>query len=65
MEQSFYGEHALAYPNHKFKTCGGPEAFTSTTVFDKCGGRTSCGRAGRLHREDSLRVSLPILLMRI
>ena len=29
----FYREHAIAYSNHSLKTCGGPEAFTSTTIF--------------------------------
>ena len=38
-----YREHALAYHNHSFMTCGGPEAFTSTTFCKKCGGKTSSG----------------------
>ena len=25
-------------PSYGFKTCGGPEAFTSATIFRKCGG---------------------------
>ena len=29
----FYKEHALAYPDHCFRTCGGPESFASTTFF--------------------------------
>ena len=39
----FYREHALAYPNHSFMTCGGPEASTSATIFKKCGEKTSSG----------------------
>ena len=27
----FYREHALAYPNHRCRACGGHEAITSTT----------------------------------
>ena len=30
-------------PNHSFMTCGGPKAFTSTTIVKKCGGETSSG----------------------
>ena len=26
-------------PNHTFSTFGGPEAFTSTTIFEKCGAK--------------------------
>ena len=36
-------EHDLAYPNYSLKTCGGPEAFTSATIFKKCGGKASSG----------------------
>ena len=39
----FYREHPLLTTNHSFKTCDGPEAFTSTTDFMKCGGETSSG----------------------
>ena len=38
-----YWQHALAYPNHCFRACGGPEAFTSTTIFKKCGVKTCSG----------------------
>ena len=38
-----YREHALAYPNYSFNTCGGPEVFTSNTIFEKCGGKISSG----------------------
>ena len=41
----FYRKHALAYPHHSFKTCGGPKAFTSTTMLKKCGGKLA--RDGR------------------
>ena len=30
---------ALLTPNHTFKICGDPYAFTSTTIFEKCGVR--------------------------
>ena len=30
-------EHALAYPNHSFRTCGGAEALTPITILKKCG----------------------------
>ena len=29
--------------NLSFGTCGGPEVFTSTTIFKKCGGKASSG----------------------
>ena len=32
-------EHALAYHNHSFMTCGGPEASISTTISKKCGAK--------------------------
>ena len=42
----------MAYPNHSFRTCSGPEAFASTTIFGKCNGKTSSGgqkvKLGRL-----------------
>ena len=33
----FHREQALANLHHTFKTCGGLEAFTSTTISVKCG----------------------------
>ena len=39
----FHRETAHAYPNHRFKPCGGPEAFTSTTNPKQCGGETRSG----------------------
>ena len=30
-------------PKHSYKMCGGPEAFISTTICKKCGGKTSSG----------------------
>ena len=45
--------------NHSFKTCGGPEAITSTTIFKKRGGKTSSGGGGMLHPVNPLRVPLP------
>ena len=29
----FYREHALAYPNHSFRTCDCPRYLTSTAFF--------------------------------
>ena len=34
-QKTFYKEHAIVYPHHTFKTCGGPEAFTCTTIIEK------------------------------
>ena len=42
-----YREHALAYPNDSFKTCGGPKALTSTTFNKKRGGKSSSGEQER------------------
>ena len=42
----FYREHALVYPNHNFMTCGGVKTFTSTTIFDRCGGKRLAHLAG-------------------
>ena len=59
MEQKYFtGCLPLLTPNNSFKTCGGPEAFTSTTIFKKCGGK-KLGRDGTFHPENILRVSLP------
>ena len=33
----FTGSMPLLTPNHGYKTCGCPEAFTSTTICKKCG----------------------------
>ena len=38
-----YREHALAYPNHRPNTCGGPETYSTTTISKKHGGKTSSG----------------------
>ena len=37
--------------NHIFMMCAGPEAFTSTTIFKKCGGKLAL-EAGMLHPEN-------------
>ena len=38
MEQRYFpGSMPLLTPNYGFMTCGGPKAFTSTTIFEKCG----------------------------
>ena len=31
-----YREHALAYPQTHLRTCGGPKAFVSTRIFERC-----------------------------
>ena len=36
----FCREHALAYPQPQIKTCGGLEAFITTSLCRKCGGTT-------------------------
>ena len=46
-------------PKNSFKACGGPKTFTSTTIFNTCGGKTSeGGRAGTLYHENPLRAPL-------
>ena len=37
----FTGSMPFLTPIHSFETCGDPKASTSTTIFRKCGGRTS------------------------
>ena len=37
----FYMEHVFAYHSYSFKACGILEALTSTTIFMKCGVKTS------------------------
>ena len=48
MEQKYVkGSMPLPKHNHSNKTCGGPEAFISTTIFKKCGGeKTQVKMAG-------------------
>ena len=42
MEQTYFtGSMPLLSTNHSSKTCGGPEAFTSTTNIKDCGVKTS------------------------
>ena len=37
LEQMYFtGSKPLLSPNHSHSTCGGPEDFTSTTIFKKC-----------------------------
>ena len=42
---SFYGEHALAYPQPQFSGMSGPETKASPMFFEKCGGKLA--REGR------------------
>ena len=42
-EEYFTGGMPLLTPNNSFSTCGGPEALTSTTVFEKCVVKTGSG----------------------
>ena len=39
----FTGSMLLLTPNHSFKSCASPEALTSSTTFNKYGGRNSFG----------------------
>ena len=39
----FYRAHALVYPDRSFRTCCGPEAFTSATIFSKCSEKVGSG----------------------
>ena len=42
LEQKYVtGSIHLLTPNHNFMSCGGPEAFTSTTIFETFCGKTS------------------------
>ena len=37
MEQKYFTcNMTLLTPNHTFIECGGPKAFTSTAIFEKC-----------------------------
>ena len=43
LEQKYFpGSIPLVTPNHCHKLCGDPEAFTSTTIFMKCGAKLAC-----------------------
>ena len=57
-----YMEHSFSYPNHSFKACGGPEAFTSTVIEKKCW-RNKFQRAATLHLENLLGVTSPTILI--
>ena len=35
--KELYREHAIAYPNHSSKTCGGSEAFISAIILINVG----------------------------
>ena len=37
-ENIYYREHDIVYPKHSFKTCGGTEVLTSTTIIKTCSG---------------------------
>ena len=39
----FYMECALVYLKHIFMICGGPDIFTFTAIFMKCGVKSSLG----------------------
>ena len=44
LEQKYFNwRMPLLTLNHSSKTCGGPKAFTSSTILKKCGGKTSSG----------------------
>ena len=49
------GACLLLTPSHSFRKCGGHKAFTSTTIYKKCGEKTSSGgRAGTPHPERNM-----------
>ena len=39
----FTGSMSLFTPSHNFRKCGSPEALASTTIYEKCGVKTSSG----------------------
>ena len=44
LEQKYFtGSMPLLNPNHIFRTCGGPDVLTLTTIFKKCGVWTNSG----------------------
>ena len=47
-----------------FGPCGGPKAFTSVSIFNRCVEKLA-RRAGTLHPEDLLAAALPILMLYI
>ena len=57
----FTGCLPLLTPNHCLRTCGGLEAFTSTTLCKKCGGKTSSGGLERYILKDHQAI-LPIAM---
>ena len=58
--------HALAYHNHSFITCVGPEASISTTISKKCGAKNKLGKAGTLHSEEQLEfLAIPEISLKI
>ena len=58
----FYSEHTFAYPSQSFRSSGGPEAFTSATVFEEFGVKTGSGWTGTLHPEYLFGATLPTAL---
>ena len=69
-----YRDHAIVYPqplltgtmplftpNHRFMTCGGPKAFTSTTIFKKCGVKTSSAGQVRYILKIHLELAYPTI----
>ena len=56
---SFTVSMPLLTPTHSFMTCGGREAFTSTTIRSKSHIKTMFGRAGDQHRENPVAAAVP------
>ena len=52
----------LLNTKNSIKTCGCPEAFTNTAIFDKCGGKTSPGGQGRYSLKSHYELHYPITM---
>ena len=61
LEQRYFtGSTSLLIPNHRTKTCGGPKALTSITIFIKCGVELDWeGGAETLHPANQLGTQQP------
>ena len=60
MEQDYFtGSLSLLSPNHSFWSCGGPETFTSTTIFLNVVEKLAWGGggAGILHPENPTNIA--------
>ena len=59
----FTGSMPLPTPNHSVKKCGGPGAFTSTTIIKKYGVTISLGGLERYITDNHLELAYRIVYM--